>query len=72
MKKFLAWVLAINKRYDQIEEPRRFIVAMATMMPGVALLACDVETHPVLFLSGFVYLAGMLSGRLYYMKPRKV
>ncbi len=64
MSKFLNWLIDINRHYDRMKEPQRFIVGMAIMMPGLVLISAPEQVYPILFLLGCLYTIALLALRI--------
>lgn len=71
MKQLLQRLVTLNRRYDQMEEPQRYFLAMALMMPGFMLIAFNPAYHPALFYGGALYLSTMLGLRVLGMRLMK-
>lgn len=58
----IKFLYKINKKYDQIPEPKRFFVFMGIALPGIILSSGDFSI--TLSFVGMAYLLLLLGGRL--------
>ena len=71
MHRFLNWLIDINRHYDRMEEPHRFIVGMAVMAPGLVLISAPEQVYPTLVVLGFIYMTTMLALRVLGTRMKK-
>ena len=67
MNKIINIIRKANKRYDNIDEPHRFFIAMSIGMPTVFMLASD---NLAIIMVGGIYTLALVLCRLLGWSPK--